>query len=476
MVGTGIIGRVEECKRLDRCLAESEAQLILVYGRRRVGKTFLIDKYFDGRFDFKFSGEYEKSKEEQLKNFTVELNRQTGDEIDRPHDWKAAFYLLRDYLENLPNGKRIVFFDEMPWMDTMRSDFLASFEYFWNSWGSSQRNLIFIVCGSATSWMRENIIDNKGGLYNRLTCSIYLHPFNLHTTEQYLVARGVRWSRYDIAECYMIMGGIPYYLRLIDAELSYNENIDRIFFKKRAELWDEFNHLYRTLFSNSDKYIQIVEALSKKRNGLTREEIVDNTKIHNNGMLTRILDDLVDSDFVRVYRLYGNKKKGEIYQLADYYSLFYFKYIKGKKGLDEHFWSHNLDSPSRLSWAGYTFEQVCMDHISQIKRKLGISGVLTTESVWYKKADEYTDGAQIDLVIDRQDKVISLCEIKFSVNEYIIDKEYDMKLRNKIGIFRQATGTRKGLGLVMITTYGVKQGKYSSIVDGQVVLDDLFEK
>ena len=304
-----IIGRSAECERLEKCLRADQAQLIIVYGRRRVGKTFLINQFFGGRFDFKLTGAYAQPREIQLRYFSAELSRQTGEKRPTPKDWIEAFQLLREYLSSLPTEeKHVVFFDEMPWMDTQRSGFLPAFEWFWNDWGCTQENLIFVVCGSATSWMIEKIADNKGGLFNRQTCRLYLQPFTLHETELYLRSRGMDWARRDIAECYMILGGIPYYLSLLDSELAFNANIDNLFFRKRAELWDEFDHLYQTLFTNSEQYIRIVEQLSKKRMGLTRGEIAEQTKLPANGALSKMLNDLTDSGFVRKYSFYGKKR------------------------------------------------------------------------------------------------------------------------------------------------------------------------
>lgn len=476
-----IIGREYECERLQNCLRETQAQLIVVYGRRRVGKTFLITNFFSGRFDFKLTGAYQEPKETQLRYFINEYNRQTGEDEPVPDSWVLAFELLRKYLSSLPeDDKHVVFFDEMPWMDTKRSGFLSAFEWFWNDWGSTRNNLVFIVCGSATSWITEKVIDNKGGLFNRLTCRLYLQPFHLYETGQYLKGRGIEWSEYDIAQCYMIMGGIPYYLHLLDPRMSLNANIDNMFFRKRAELWDEFDHLYKTLFSNSDLYIRIVEQLSKKRIGMTWDEISRTAEIPGNGVLTKMLDALVDSGFVRKYSFYGRKSKDSLYQLADYYTLFYYRFLKDRTGRDEHFWSNTLDHPSRRVWAGLTFEQMCKDHIPQIKKKLGIAGVLSEESSWFGSADPEEGGpetgAQIDLLIDRRDQVVNICELKFSINEFQIDKEYDLKLRNKIGAFRQATKCRKTIQLSMITTFGIHPNKYSGIVTNEVLLEDLFEK
>jgi hypothetical protein len=278
----------------------------------------------------------------------------------------------------------------------------------------------------------------------------------------------------------MILGGIPYYLSLLDEGLSFNANIDNLFFRKRAELWDEFDHLYKTLFSNSEQYIMIVEQLSKKRMGLTRSEIVQQTKLPANGSLSKMLNDLSDSGFVRKYSFYGKKSKETLYQLSDYYTLFYYRFIKGGFGKDEHFWSNTLDNPARRAWEGITFEQLCKDHIPQIKQKLGIAGVLSEESSWFGTmqgdTEESKTGAQIDLIIDRRDQVINLCEVKFSLNRFEINKDYDQNLRNKIAVFREATNCRKTIQLSMITTFGVQKNKYSGIVSNEVLLDDLFRE
>ena len=308
---------------------------------------------------------------------------------------------------------------------------------------------------------------------------MYLQPFNLYETEQYLKSRGINWSEYDIAQCYMIMGGIPYYLHLLDSQLTLNANIDNMFFRKRAELRDEFDHLFRTLFSNSDQYIKVVEQLSKKRMGMTRDGISRSARISGNGALSKILGDLTASGFVRKYTFYGHKNRDALYQLADYYTLFYYRFIKDRAGRDEHFWSNTIDHPSRRAWADMAFELLCKDHLPQIKKKLGIAGVLSEESSWFGTLDEDSEtesGAQIDLLIDRRDQVINICQMKFSMNEFRVNKDYDLKLRNKIEVFRQSTGCKKTIQLSMITTFGLVPNKYSNIISNEVLLEDLFEK
>lgn len=473
-----VVGRKDEIARLDRCMGETMAQLVVIYGRRRVGKTYLVNEYYNNDFAFKLTGAYKQPRRFQLASFADELANKIGTRQPIPADWREAFRMLRSYLESIPTDeKKIVFFDEMPWLDTPKSDFLPIFEWFWNDWASTCENLVFIACGSATSWMTEHIAENKGGLFNRQSCRMYLEPFNLNETELFLEKQGITWSRYEIAECYMVMGGIPYYLSLLDGSYAYTQNIDRLFFKKRGELWDEFDHLFQTLFSNSADYIKIVEALSAKTSGLTRGEIAESTGLPPNGALSKMLRNLEASGFIRVSSFYGRKKKGALYQLSDYYTAFYFHYVKDNYGKDERYWSNAIDNPSRRAWAGLTFEQLCKEHISQIKTKLGISGVLSEESVWRTDGDERLGipGAQIDLLIERRDRVINICEMKFSINEYVIDKSYDMNLRNKLEAFRVMTNCKKSLQTTMITTYGVKQGKYSGIIQSQVTLDDLFE-
>ena len=478
MKNNKIIGRTIECEQLKDCLEEDGAQLVVVYGRRRVGKTYLINNFFNNEFSFKLTGAYKQPRNIQLKNFWAEYCRKTNKEIDVPKDWIEAFWLLRDYLESFSKKeKQVVFFDEMPWLDTYHSGFLAAFEWFWNDFACTQNNLVFIVCGSAISWMVDNIDKNKGGLFNRYTCKIYLQPFNLAQTKEYLESRGFMWSLYEISECYMILGGIPFYLSLLKKKLSLALNIDNLFFVDNAMLAKEFDNLYATLFSNSDNYIKVVETISKKRGGLTRSEISKKTKMPNNGAFGKILSNLVDSGFVRVENFYGKKIKEARYQLADYYTAFYLHFVKDNFGKEPSYWSHCLDNPSRRIWEALTFEQVCKDHIKQIKQVLGISGVLSEESVWSTDDNEEKgiSGAQVDLIIKRRDRVTNLCEIKFSNNEYTIDKKYDLVLRNKVSSFVKSTNTKDSIQLTFISTYGLKRNMYSSFVTNEVTLEDLFK-
>lgn len=468
------IGREYEIRQLEKYRNSKESEFVIVYGRRRVGKTFLIKEFFDDTYDFHVTGLYKKSKKMQLKNFYLAL-QEYGSNIKKvPADWLEAFDELKKLLKSIKEKrKKVVFIDELPWLDTRQSEFLGAFEAFWNGWGAQQNDIMLIVCGSATTWITKKILSNKGGLFNRAARRLFLMPFTLQETEKYLISRGINWNRYDIVECYMTMGGIPYYLKLLDNELPYLANIDNIFFKRNGSLWDEFDHLYETLFGNSKAYIKIIDALSTKKSGLTRKEIMDETKLEDNGLLTEMLKNLKDSQFVRAYNTFGYDEKNVVYQLADYFTLFYLRFMKGKQNPDEHFWTHYLDNPAKSSWAGQTYEQVCKDHIGQIKKAIGINAVLTDISSWQGSSD--SGKAQIDLIIDRRDHVTNICEIKFSIGDFVIDKDYEEKLRKKMQVFREATKSRKALQLVMITTYGVKLNAHSGIMQSQVKMDNLFE-
>ena len=476
-----IIGRKQEQKELRRLFESDEPELVVVYGRRRVGKTYLVNQVFgEEGFVFKITGLYKSKLPIQLKNFALALQEYSCENTwPKPKNWMEAFGQLKDYLKKTKTGKkRVIFFDELPWMDTKGSHFLEAFEWFWNSWGCTQEDLLLIVCGSATNWIINKLFKHKGGLYNRAGSKIFLQQFTLAETEQYLQKQGFTWERYDIALIYMIMGGITYYLKQLEHGRTLLDNVDNCFFKTNGKLWNEFDNLYETLFAQSEVYVRIVEALANKRIGLTREEIIKTTKLPDNGTTSKALKDLVKCGFVRSYQYYGRKNKSQTYQLADFYTLFYLRFIKENYGQDEHFWTHMLDNPKKNAWAGYSFEQLIKEHITQVKRALGIGSVLTQQSSWFIEQrnldDDCWKGAQIDLLIDRRDKAINVCEAKFYSGEFTIDKDYSLNLRNKINVFKAAVKTRKAIVPTMITTFGIKHNTYSGIIQQEVVLDDLF--
>ena len=468
-----IIGRNTEINRLTDYVNSGKPELVAVYGRRRVGKTFLIKQFFNEKFVFYLSGAENASKQQQLFNFATALNMYSGKEHPIVENWQKAFVQLEQYLRGLKaKGRKIIFIDELPWLDNAKSGFLSAFEYFLNTFASSQKDIFFVICGSATSWMMNKIIKNRGGLHNRVTRQIWLEPFTLNETEQFLKSKKIVLSRLQIAECYMIFGGIPYYLEQLEKSLSVAQNIDNLFFKKNASLRDEYSKLYSSLFKSPEKYMQIIETLAKKRKGLTRDEVVKFSNISNGGGLTTMLEELELCGFISINYNFATKKNLQLYQLTDFYSLFYLHFVKGMKGVNSDYWSSLVDNSKYQAWAGYSFELLCQTHSSQIRRALGISGVTTYSSGWRSKDAE--DGAQIDFLIDRNDNVINLCEMKFSTKKFLITKDYDENLRHKRGIFIEETNTKKSVHITMITTYGVKHNEYWNNIQSEVLLDDLF--
>ncbi|MCL2650844.1 MAG: ATP-binding protein [Candidatus Azobacteroides sp.] len=468
-----VIGRKTEIKRLTEYVESNKAELLAVYGRRRVGKTFLIKQFFNKNFTFYFSGAENASKQQQLFNFTTALNEYSGVENPVVDNWQSAFVQLEQYLRKVKTkSRKVIFIDELPWLDNAKSGFLSAFEYFWNTYASAQKEIFFVICGSATSWIMNKIIKNRGGLHNRVTRQICLEPFTLNETEQFLKSKKIAFSRFQIAECYMILGGIPYYLEQLEKSLSLSQNINNLFFYKNATLRDEYSKLYSSLFKSPEKYMQIVEALAKKRKGLTRDEVVKFSNISNGGGLTAMLEELELCGFISINNNFTTKKNLQLYQLTDFYSLFYLNFVKDKKGTNSDYWSSLIDNTIHKAWAGYSFELLCQTHILQIKRALSIGGVISYISGWRSKDVE--TGAQIDLLIDRNDNIINLCEMKYTTKEFIITKSYDGNLRNKRGTFIEESNTKKSVHLTMITTYGVKHNEYWNNIQSEVLLDDLF--
>lgn len=468
------IGREKEIRQLRERYESPSPEFVVVYGRRRVGKTSLVRRAFDNSFDFYLTGLYKKNVRRQLENFANALSDCSGEDVETPKDWFSAFRALKKYLQGISRpGKRVVFLDEAPWMETRKSDFVSALENFWNGWGSGEDNLMLVLCGSATSWITRKVFSNKGGLFNRDTDRIYLEPFTLRETEEFLAHKQIQLPRKDIAECYMIMGGIPYYLDKMEKGMSLSQNIDTIFFRKRSRLWDEFTHLYASLFENPEPHMKIVRALHSRRSGLTRNEISSATGLPANGALSRVLQELEDCGFVTAYKDWTKSKKDSIYRLSDFYTIFYLDFVKENYGDDENFWTNRVDSPLHRAWSGLTFELLCMSHIAQVKTALGISGVATRQCSW-RGADSSGKKAQIDLLIDRRDGVIDLCEAKFASAPYSITKDYESELSDKIAVFRSSTGTTKPVHLVMVTTFGIVKNSHVSLVQNSVTLDDLF--
>lgn len=462
-----LIGRRYEQSIISDCINSQHAEFIAVYGRRRVGKTYLVKQYFDTKFDFYVTGIYGGEKKEQLQIFYKQLNSKTKKTYDIKDDWFSAFDDLKLYLSGLRKDKLIVFIDEMPWLDTHNSKFVKALELFWNSWGADNPKLKLIVCGSSTTWMTSKLLNSKGGLHNRVTRRIHIFPFTLGETEEYLKKSGFVWNRYQITELYMILGGIPFYLSLLKKRLSFAANINALFFSQQGEMRGEYDILFNSLFTDSSIYKSVTECISKSGKGLTRKELLEKTKL-DGGRLTEVLNNLEACDFIRHYNAIGMKERGRLYQLTDNFTLFYYNFKRDFFSGNEDFWQTFTDSGRHRAWSGYAFEQVCLNHIPQIKKELGISGIHSEICSWN------TDGAQIDLLINRNDNVINLCEMKYSSAPYEITKQYYDKLNNRRELFRKNVKTTKALHLTFVTLYPLKHTSYSEMVQSVVTAEALF--
>ena len=462
-------------RQLNELAQSPKSEFVAVYGRRRVGKTFLIREAFGYQFDFQLTGLANASTRQQLFAFHTALERQSPLYFAAPpENWLVAFGRLIDHLEQRgTDTRKVVFIDEMPWLDTRGSDFLMALEHFWNSWASNRRDVLLIACGSAASWMRNALINHPGGLHNRLTHQLKIDPFCLNEVEAFLASKNCVLDRYQLVQLYMALGGIPYYLDAVRPGWSAAQAIQNLLFSPRGLLHNEFFNLYRSLFRKHEVYEKVVAALATRTVGLQRQDIIRQTGLASGGTLTNVLTDLEESGFIRSYTAFDETGKNIIYRLADYYTAFFFRFIDGQRNRTDNYWLNQTDSPAVRAWHGFAFEQVCMDHTRQIKRALGIEGVASRETAWRGKTTE--KAAQIDLLIDRRDQVINLCECKFSLNPFVIDKAYAGQLRDKIGVFRQATKTRKSVFLTMLTTFGVERNAYATgLVQNEVMLDDLF--
>ena len=477
-----IIGRKAEKQQLERLLHAKEAEFLVVYGRRRVGKTFLIRNYFKDQFSFYHTALSPLELDEkdllqaQLQNFTSSLRRYGAELKEEPKNWFTAFDMLIDLLQNKPSAEKIVvFMDEMPWLDTPKSGFVTAFEHFWNGWAAGQDNLLLVACGSATTWIVDKLLSNRGGLYNRVTSEMHLAPFTLKESEEYYQEHEIIMDRYDQVQCYMAIGGIPYYMSFIDPGRSLAQNLDHLFFTKNGTLTMEFNRLFGSIFSSPEPYKQVIRLLANHREGLKREEIAIQLNMKSGGTLSKLLEALVVSDFITRYQYFGKSKREVYYKLTDFYSLFYIRFVEKHRKMNTEYWQNNQLTPSVTAWRGLAFEDVCMVHIPQIRQALGIQGVQADFSPWHYVGDGSTKkGAQIDLLINRSDRIVNICEMKFCVNTYRIDKAADANMRNKIQAVMDTVRGRRAIHPVIVTTYGLTKNEYSSRVQNVITLDDLF--
>jgi uncharacterized protein len=472
------IGREKEKAILSKALRSGEAEMVAIVGRRRIGKTFLVRHVYAENIDVEVAGIQNLSTKEQIQNFKLQLKNSIRDAYipRKTTNWLDTFQLVIECLEKKNKTERmVVFIDELPWLAAPKSGFLNGLSFFWNSW-ASKKNIVVVICGSAASWMIQKIVQDKGGLHNRITKRIDLQPFNLYETELFFKSRHTNLDRYHIVQLYMALGGVPHYLKEVEAGKGAAQNIDQILFSKTALLKNEFDRLYPALFDQADNHISVVKALAKKRQGMTRQEILKTTNLADGGGTTRILDELEVSGFISIYYPFGKKKKDTFYRLTDEFSLFYIQFMENKGYQGEGSWQQLSQTQDYKSWSGYTFESICMKHINQIKRALGILGVYTEPSGFIAKDGDFGKGIQIDLVLDRRDHIINLFEIKFYNTTWTIDKEEAEKLKHKKDLFKLITKTPKQVFLTLISTFGLNTNIHSiGLIDSELTMNHLFE-
>jgi len=471
-----IAGRLGEIEIFEKLLQSQRAEFLAITGRRRVGKTFLIRNYFTNNIVFDCSGLHEQNQPMQLENFrdTLKNRQQKATTIEVPQTWLQAFNLLKEYIGGIKGkGKKIIFLDELPWFETPRSGFKAALDNFWNNWCSARNDIILIICGSAASWMVKNIINDRGGFHNRVTRQINLQPFTLAETKIFLKQNRVTLNDYDVLQLYMVLGGIPFYLKEVKPGNSVAQIVDELFFQKNSIFKNEFNNLYASLFTNYRWHEQVVQALASKDRGLTRAEIISITKLSSGGGLSVVLEELEQSGFISEHIPFEKLKKETVYRLKDEFSLFYFKFLHNNK--NSAGWLQKAGQQPFKIWCGHAFENVCLKHTWQIKKALGIQGIYSQEASWIVKGTKTQEGAQIDLLIDRADNCINICEIKFYNSVFEITKTYAASLQQKIAAFDQNTKSRKNVFITMITTYGTVTNEHKlSVVTNEITMDALF--
>ncbi len=472
-----IIGREKEQRELLNLLEKEESQFCVVYGRRRVGKTYLIRESFNYQFCFQHTGVAKGTLRQQLTAFRNSLMAAGVPRCSVPKTWIDAFELLKQHIANAPAGKKVIFIDELPWMDTPKGNLIGALENFWNGWATArpEKDIVLIVCGSATSWISRKLLKNKGGLRGRLTHRIKLVPFTLRECELFAKGAGLAFGRKDVLETYMILGGIPYYWSFLKRGLSVAQNVDHLFFAETAQLRDEFDALYATLFKRPDNYLKLIGCLSDgRRSGMTREEILAASKLSDGGTFSTMLEELEECGFIRRFASADTAENNALYQLMDNYTLFHSLCIRKNAFSDEHYWLHTFTSPSHNTWKGLAFERVCLQHIPQLKAALGISGVQTNVCSWFARGTDKRRGAQIDLVMQRADGFTDICEMKHSADIFSIDSDYARDLQNKFSAYQELSKDKRTLHLVMVTTNGVVHNDNYNMVQNEITMDDLF--
>lgn len=476
-----IIGRKRELESLEKCFSSKEAQFVTVYGRRRVGKTFLIREFFKGKrcYFFHATGIQGGNMAAQLEKFSHALSKtfHGGARMAVPRNWSEALQALQYEIERV-EGKVVIFLDELPWMATRRSRLLQEIDYYWNNIWAGMSTIILVLCGSSSSWIVRKIIKGKGGFYKRTTLKLPIQPFSLSETREFLRHKKIRLNEKNIVSLYMSLGGVPYYLNLVESQKTSQKNIQRLFFDDNSPLMDEFNTLFDSLFYTPGPYKDIVREIAHHQEGLTWSEI--EAKVGSSsrgGSLTDRLENLCFSGYLTKYRQWRDSGE-DFYKVTDEFCLFYLRWVEPHEGgtFDSDYWLYQASKPAYYSWSGYAFESVCRKHIHKILRALDIrSGAPMNPWRHASRSWSDDDGAQVDLVVEQLDGAITLIEIKYTDKIFSIDKRYAQDLERKIRVFHDTTGVKEEIFLAMVSANGVRKNVYAKeLLSGVATLEDLF--
>jgi uncharacterized protein len=473
-----MVGRIEELAQLKAFLNSNKSEFITILGRRRIGKTYLIDQAYEHNMCFAVTGIQDEKKKEQLENFNRKLyftNKNNYMPITLKN-WGEAFFQLRLYLETLPkNKKQVIFLDELPWISTAKSGFLQQLAHLWNDYLSKQKHFILIVCGSASSWIKKNIINDKGGLHNRVTCSINLSPFTLKETKDFFESKKIKFTHNQIAQVYMALGGIPFYLNHFKKGESVPQALERICFADNGPLRNEYSNLYKALFKEASNHEKIVAALATSQKGMLRSEIIAKSKVRDGGPFNRAMDELLACGFIGTLSQFGTIKREEVYRMQDEFSIFYHRFIKKSTKYIPGNWQQQMNMQSFKISQGYLFELLIYRHIELLRKKLRIRNTYCEYSTFYYNVPN-TSGLQIDLLIDRNDSVINYCEIKYYTEAIEITKKMYENINSKIEYFKEISKSKKNIQYSLITNLPIKENNYSKeIIDNKVNLDEFFE-
>ncbi len=476
-----IIGRKQEIKILKKVYDSKDAEFIALYGRRRIGKTFLIRQMFSKEKNyFELVGLKDGPLKEQLKNFTEALSQTfyQGLPLQIPSSWEDGFKLLTDALQKIPTNKKLVlFFDELPWLASRKSKFIQALDYYWNKYWSQMTNLKLIVCGSAAAWMIDHLINDKGGLHNRITGRILLEPFTLKEVKEFLKSRSINLKDEQIVDLYMVLGGVPYYLKFIERGESAAQIVSSLCFDINSPLRDEFPRLIKSLFDKGETHLQILRLIAKSYYGISRENLLKKLKMTSGGAFNKYIEELEAAGFIKAMRPYLKKKN--YYRAIDEYSLFYLNWIEpvstnGIPNVPRDFWVNQIGRGEYNAWAGYAYETICLTHTRQIQKALGIENQVREITSWRASGKSTNmQGAQIDLLFDRFDQSVTLCEIKYTKTIFTVDKSYAEALKKKISVFSEHF-PKKQIFLALISTQGFKKNIWTEgLIDQGITLGDL---